>query len=315
MEPQARSDAKHYLDLASLGLNRWWRYLMGAVLIVAASLLPLVLITTVTDALSGAGLISRATAGMLMRAASGHVPEKSILAFVVLNLTIIGMILGLAVAMIWLHRRPMLTLVTPHDRIDWRRVLQGAGAALVLLLVVTLVEHLLFPGRYRLVFDPARFLPFMIAVLLLTPIQATAEELIFRGYLMQGLGRLIGSPVVVAVVSSALFAFMHMWNPEVARHGALLMGAAYFTMGLLLAALTLRDGRLELAIGVHAANNVFTALIANNEGSTLQTESILLSPLDPVFAVAALSTISVALYAWFFWRRTTPGSRSPVTPG
>lgn len=248
---------------------------------------------------------------MLMRAVSGHVPEKSILAFVVLNLTIIGMILGLAVAMALLHRRPMLTLVTPHDRIDGRRVMQGAGVMLVLLAAMTLVEHLLFPGRYRLVFDPVRFLPYMIAVLLLTPIQATAEELIFRGYVMQGLSRIFASPIVVALVSSALFASVHMWNPEVGRHGAMLMAAAYFAMGLLLAAITLRDGRLELAIGVHATNNVFTALVANNEGSTLQTESILLSPLDPVFALAALSTVAVAFYAWFFLRRAV---RAPASP-
>lgn len=53
---------------------------------------------------------------------------------------------------------------------------------------------------------------------------------------------------------------------------------------MLLATITLRDGRLELAIGLHAVNNVLLALVANYEGSALMTESVFTArEFDPVY--------------------------------
>jgi uncharacterized protein len=164
----------------------------------------------------------------------------------------------------------------------------------------------MYPGRYSLTFDASRFFPFMVAVLLLTPIQAATEELLFRGYFMQGLGVITRRIAVIATLSSLVFGAVHLWNPEVERYGLAVMAAAYFMSGLMFATVALRDGRLELAIGLHAINNVFTALIANNEGSVLQTSSIFTSPLDPVFSLAALVVTTIAFHWWIFDR---PGAR------
>ncbi|CAN0280407.1 unnamed protein product, partial [Phaeothamnion confervicola] len=171
--------------------------------------------------------------------------------------------------------------------------------------------HLLYPGRYRLTFDAARFFPFMVAVLLLTPVQAATEELLFRGYIMQGLGVLTRRVAVIAIVSSLLFGAVHLWNPEVERYGLAVMAAAYFMSGLMFATIALRDGRLELAIGLHAINNIFTALIANNEGSVLQTSSIFTSPLDPVFSLVGLVFTTIAFHWWMFDR---PGAKKAIEP-
>jgi hypothetical protein len=67
---------------------------------------------------------------------------------------------------------------------------------------------------------------------------------------------------------------------------------------------TLRDGRLELAIGLHAVNNVLLALVANYEGSVLMTESIFTArELDPVFSLVSLIAAAFIFHAWIF-RRT-----------
>lgn len=80
--------------------------------------------------------------------------------------------------------------------------------------------------------------------LCLTPLQTATEELLFRGYVMQGLSLLVKRPVAIAVISSVIFTLPHLANPEVAR-APLLVPLQYVTIGLLLAAVTLRDGRLE----------------------------------------------------------------------
>jgi len=217
------------------------------------------------------------------------------------------MLAGLAVAVKLGHRRTLLSLVNPEARVDWRRLAQGAGAWLVIAAVVVVIEHLLFPGRYTLSFNAGRFFLFLGLVLVLTPVQCAAEELVFRGYAMQGLGLITRRPALIAVVSSLLFTAPHLMNPEIGRHGVLIMAANYFAIGMLLATVTLRDGRLELPIGLHAANNVFLALVANYEGSALATESVFTArELDPVYSLASLVAGAFVFHWWIFRGRAAP---------
>ena len=281
MKPQTET----YLDLALLGRNAWWRYALGA-LIIAASWL-------------GLGLVPYTLLGI-----AGIFDPR--LDFIAVNFSIFLMFAGLAATVKWLHRRPLLSLVTATGRIDWQRIKRGAVVWLAIAAALSLVEFLLFGERFYLSFNAVRFFPFLLLVLLLTPLQCAAEELVFRGYAMQGLGRLTRSPALIAILSSLVFTLPHLLNPEAQRHGLLIMGANYFAIGMLLATITLRDGRLELAIGVHAANNVFLGVVANYEESALRTESIFTArELDPYFSLVALVAGALAFHAWVF-RRTAP---------
>jgi len=178
---------------------------------------------------------------------------------------------------------------------------RGAGVWLAIAAVLSLFEFLLFSERFYLSFDAVRFFPFLLLVLLLTPLQAATEELVFRGYVMQGLGQLTRRPAAIAVLSSLVFTAPHLLNPEVLRHGVLLMAANYFAIGMLLATVALRDGRLEHAIGIHVVNNVFLALVANYEESALMTESIFTArELDPGYSLVSIVVGAVAFHWWIF---------------
>lgn len=276
--------AERYLDLARQGRNEGWRYALGAA-VIAASWLVL-------------GYAPFHLLGSAVHAA-GPLAE-----FVAVNFSIFMMLAGLALTMRFLHRRPLITLVAPGAGPDWRRMARAAAVWTVLAAAVALAEHLLHPGRYYLSFDPQRFFGFLAAVLLLTPLQCATEELVFRGYAMQGIGLLTRRPAVIAAASSLLFTLPHLFNPEVREHGAAIMAANYFVIGLLLATVTLRDGRLEMAIGLHAANNIFIALVANYEGSALATESVFTArELDPVFSLATLVVGALLFHLWMFRRK------------
>ena len=83
----------------------------------------------------------------------------------------------------------------------------------------------------------------------------------------------------------------------------LIMAANYFAIGMVLATITLRDGRLELAMGLHAVNNVFLALIANYEGSALPSEPVFTgTELDPWFTLVAIAIGGIVFYYWVFGR-------------
>lgn len=278
-----RATSEQFLDLALLGRNQWWRYVLSVFVI---GFFWTVLGYAPYLVLLGAGL-----------------DPGPLIEFVAINCSIFMMLAGLAVAVKVIHGRPVMSLIAPDLRVDWRRVGRAAAVWLVISAIMAVVEHLLYPGRYYLSYNAERFYPFLVAVLLLTPLQATAEELVFRGYLMQGLGLLTRRPLLIAVASSFAFMLPHLMNPEVERYGMLIMAANYFAIGMVLAVTTLRDGRLELAIGLHAVNNVFLALLANYEGSALDTESVFTaSELDPYYSLVSLIAGSFAFCGWVYRR-------------
>ena len=278
MPPQT----ERYLDLARRGRNAWWRYVLGVITI---AFFWLVLGYVPYLVLVGAGV-------------SDHLLE-----YLAVNFSIFMMLAGLVLTVKFIHGRPLLTLVTSEASVQWMRVARGALVWAVIAAAIVVIEDALFPGRYYLSFDAGRFFAFLALVLVLTPIQAGAEELVFRAYSMQGLALLTRRPALIAVASSVIFTVPHLLNPEVHQYGMLIMAANYFAIGMLLATVTLRDGRLELAIGLHAVNNVFLALVANYEGSALTTESVFTATeLDPVYSLASIVAGTVIFHAWIFRR-------------
>jgi membrane protease YdiL (CAAX protease family) len=278
------AQTERYLDLARLGRNEWWRYALG-IFIIAFSWLVL------------------GYAPYLVLVAATGVQTGSLPVFVAVNFSIFMMLAGLAVTVKFVHRRPLLSLIAPDTQVDWRRIGRGALVWAALAAVTAVIEHFLFPERYYLSYDPERFFGFLAVVLMLTPIQCATEELVFRGYVTQGLGLLTRRPAMIAAGSSIVFTVPHLMNPELAQYGALLMAANYFAIGMLLATVTLRDGRLELAIGLHAVNNVFLGLVANYEGSVLATEAVFTAQeFDPVYSLATLIVGAIVFHWWIFGR-------------
>jgi uncharacterized protein len=103
-----------------------------------------------------------------------------------------------------------------------------------------------------------------------------------------------------------LFAAAHFTNPEMGR-GAVWMGLNYWAFGVFLAAITLRDDRLELAWGVHAANNMFIFLIVNSTDSALKTPSIWTTGAndDPRSSLVAL-LVQAGIFYWVIFGRKKP---------
>ncbi|MDH3222085.1 MAG: CPBP family intramembrane metalloprotease, partial [Gemmatimonadota bacterium] len=94
-----------------------------------------------------------------------------------------------------------------------------------------------------------------LAILL---VPATAEEVVFRGYPMRTLVRSWG-PAMALMVTSAAFAALHGWNPEVGLLALANIGLA----GLFLGVLLLKTGSLWWASGAHAGWNVTSAYVAD----------------------------------------------------
>jgi len=123
------------------------------------------------------------------------------------------------------------------------------GAALILgtFLLIALPGTIAFIADAGTALDYLRFLGLALVFFILA---AALEELLFRGYAFQVLVSAAGVPVAV-VVSSALFALAHGWNPNVAFLGL----ANIFLAGALLAIAYLRTRSLWFVTALHAGWN------------------------------------------------------------
>lgn len=211
---------------------------------------------------------------------------------------------GLFVAVRFVHHRPFLTLVTAYRRVDWGRVAQGFGIYLPLVAAALFVGYALDPQNFRLVFEPGRLLAFVPVVLVLIPIQAAAEELLFRGYVLQLFGLATSRVFVLSLVNGVLFALPHLGNPEAPAMGEGFWIACFdfAVFGFLMAAVTLRDGGIELAVGAHVAANVFAFLMVNFDETLLDTPSVLelLDPTPGYTSLAGTVAVSAAFYLLAF---------------
>tara|TARA_R110002096_G_scaffold27330_11_gene83785 strand:+ start:29 stop:745 length:717 start_codon:yes stop_codon:yes gene_type:complete len=82
------------------------------------------------------------------------------------------------------------------------------------------------------------------------------------------------------IITSAVFGLLHIANPEVDKLGYVIM-IHYIGIALFLGVITLMDEGLELALGFHAANNLFIALLVTADWTAMQTHSILKDMSDP----------------------------------
>jgi membrane protease YdiL (CAAX protease family) len=138
---------------------------------------------------------------------------------------------------------------------------------------------------FNIKFDPANFslnnktislIILSVVSVLFIPLQATLEEVLFRGYLMQGFAAIIKNRWFPLIMTSVLFGLLHAFNPEVKEFGFFIMIPQYIVFGLIFGIITILDDGIEAAMGAHTANNIFLCIMVTNPSSSLQTPALFL---------------------------------------
>jgi uncharacterized protein len=286
-----------YLDAVYQGRNNWWRYFASILLVLILWLV----IGSIPVFLFGAYLLMDGNPDTKLTAL-GFTGVSPLMAMYVILSSYLFFIAAIFIAVRFIHKRPFRSLVTPQTKVNWSRLFAGFSFWFIIAGLVSVFEAILFPSRYVFSFDPNKFIFFAFFAFLLIPIQASCEELFFRGYLMQGLGLHLRSIVFLPLVSGLIFGMLHLANPEMSvPSGAWMLGVSYFLVGFFAALITLLDGGLELALGLHIANNLYTALVANTTVSALASESIFkVNEIDPLFGLISLIIGMVIFYLLAF---------------
>ncbi len=265
-----------FLQKVHSGKNDFWRYVISILIVMAGFVigqLPLMLV--VWEAVAG---LPNGTELMLQFSKDLDFRPLGISAntgFLLILLSFVAAMLALWLCVTQIHLRPFRSLISAVNKVRWGRVGFAFGLWMLFTILLEGLNYWLAPHTYVWQFELRSFLPLLVISLLILPIQTSFEELFFRGYLLQALSLVSQWRCIPLLVTSALFAFMHSMNPELEHFGSGLMLAYYAGFGLFAAILTLLDDGLELAMGVHAATNIFGATMVTFDGSALQTSSLL----------------------------------------
>jgi len=267
------------LNQSFKGLNELWRYLIGILIVFCfyfLGQLPLYGIVFWKFS-SDTSLGEEALAQFESNLDFEMLGLNKNIGFLLLILMFGFALFGLYLVVKYLHQKDLKTYITSNERIDFRKIFFGFGLWMIISVLLEAISYLLSPETYSFRWVPDSFIPLLIISIVFLPIQTSFEELFFRGYIMQGITFFAKNKWLPILLSSIFFGLVHGTNPEVAKYGFWTMQFYYIIAGLFLALITVLDDGLELALGVHAATNIFGATLFTYEGSVLQTDSLFIS--------------------------------------
>lgn len=283
-----------FLSQADGGKNAAWRYLVGVIWVVSFWLLG-----------SFAAGAASVALGLVDPAAGPATLGDSPIALALALLSFLPLLLSPFVVTVVLHGRPAGTLFGVARRVHWGRFAASFLLWMTLYVLTALITTALGLSAYRLNAEFTRTLPLALVGLVLLPIQTSAEEVFFRGYLLQATGRLTRNPLVLGLVNGVLFALPHLANPEV-QWGLALAFGQWFAFGFAFTLLTLRTGALDAALGVHAANNITAFVLTGYRGGALPPVALFVTDNpDPAVGLAAL-VVMLAVALGVLGRQATP---------
>lgn len=266
-----------FIQQAYAGENQWWAYLVTLIMLFFGwqfiAVIPLIAV-----AFYYAGSFE-----VFLEAANHNFTTLGIdanLYLFLIILTFLGGLVFLLLGVKLIHKRKIISVITSRQKIDWSRFLYAFFIWAIIGIVIIAVGYFLEPENFVWNFKPIPFTILVVISIFFLPIQTSMEEILFRGYLMQGFGTWFKKSVVALVLTSVIFGLLHGLNPEVEKLGWISM-VYYIGTGFVLGIFTLMDEGTELALGFHAANNIVAAVLVTTNWTVFQTDALLIDTSEP----------------------------------
>jgi membrane protease YdiL (CAAX protease family) len=293
--------------LRALPSYRWWKPLIALLITVVLWIFATVIVVLIGVVIAAASgqitfdtadaalaqltkLFGVVDAGNPLSVSIGLIGVATLLPSVLLAYRIVGF-------------RPGSVLRSVAFRLRWRWLAFCLLPAFVITVVATLIQFFLFPvflGGGSIVAPTiplGTFLICAVIIIVVTPLQAAAEEFAFRGLITQAVGSWLRSPWLVIVISAIPFAAAHTQYTTSA--GSFTWATADVALFALVAGfVTWRTGGIEASIALHAVNNTIAFLtLASSLGGTTSTSAHTDGDGSSLFYSFLVSVITMVPYA------------------
>jgi membrane protease YdiL (CAAX protease family) len=286
----------NYIQQAFKGNNEWYHWILTIILVFIGwqilGVIPLVM--TAFAFTENMTEFANAAANNFMTLGI----NKNLFLFLMLFMFAVGLVF-LLIGIKYIHKRTITSLVTSRKKIDWKRFLFGFLSWGILVLVLSVIGIYLAPENYTFNFNAKPFFILVAISIVFIPLQTSLEELLFRGYFMQGLGVLVKNKWVPLLITSVCFGLLHGANPEVQKLGSILM-VFYIGTGFFYGITTLMDEGTELSLGLHAANNMIAAFLVTTDWMVFQTDALFIDTSEPSVTWEMFIPVFV-LYPLILW--------------
>ena len=281
-----------FIDKAKDGNNSFSSYLLGIALIISVYLLGSYFL--ILDLQWNFGIES--FDGVSQKEIVRILGNNRFLAWLIVPFLFVALFLVIHTKFV--HKRTVLSIFSGRENFDWKRVLFSFS---LLFLVLSLFLFIQYLSSDSLIFqfDLQKFIPLFFIAIFLLPIQTSCEELLFRSYILQGIKLRTKKNSIAVLISGIMFGAIHIGNPEIAKIGYHII-VYYMLVGVFLALISLFDNGIELALGYHAANNVFAALMITNNWQAFQTDAVFMDISDPGMGLDTIIGILFILPLVFF---------------
>lgn len=144
--------------------------------------------------------------------------------------------------------RPFSSYLSSRGGWSWEIFIKSFVISLFVVLIFTAYDFA-FTGSS---FNSGLPIYIIILTILIAPFQCFAEELLFRGFLMQTVGSWICVPIVAIVIQAIIFAYLHSYN--------LIALLSIVCTGTIFGLIAWYSKGLEISTAMHSANNILSAL-------------------------------------------------------
>ena len=193
------------------------------------------------------------------------------------------------------YRRSIATGLTTAKTFRWNVYFHGMWTWGLLMVATAGLGFIFSPDTLSFHFNASAFFPALLIGLLLLPVQTGAEEIFFRGVIPQAFSQLLKHPLLITVFAAALFASLHLANPE-ANAQPIHAFFVYFLMALGWGWASYKTAGIEVSMGAHLMNNVFGLFVVGYDNSVIESVSLWSVPSVDLSSAPISTAITMTLW-------------------
>jgi membrane protease YdiL (CAAX protease family) len=285
-----------FLNNVYEGKNNWWRYLITILLIYVVFYIVMYFVSLV---------IPIFTIGVKSTNAI-----DIIIFYMNILFSYVIMLIFLFIALKFIHKRDFISLANVSEKYDeftgkarrwinrirWIQIIKGAFAWSIYMAIMHIINYVQDPTQFVINISINDLYLLIFLIILTIPIQVTYEELFFRGYINQGLSLKIKSPIIIIIISSIIFAISHIIYGGVDPVTMITYSLSNFIVGAFFSIATLADNGIELALGAHFANNVYSVFTSSIGGTANGSAGAAVISINELIINTTIETASLLIF-------------------
>lgn len=227
-------------------------------------------------------------------------------------LSFAGIWIGVWLALGLVHEDRLGNVLGASGRLSWRDFAKGVVAVVLTSLLSEVLIYAIRPEFTRSPLELSAWLLALAPMVLLCLLQTSAEEVLFRGYLMRGLANRFRSPWLWSVLPGLGFLLIH-FTPGVTPRDMAMILLTIGALTVLLVMLVYVTGNLGASMGVHMGNNLVAFLFVGHQDGLAYYTLFRGAPIDDgtmtagqTAALVLVGWVCVALTWWLLVARRSP---------